>query len=78
MLQLYKGDRMEWSLKEEWCASVPRLSSSWWVCWGGWDPGTPGDSCYGTYRTLAAAATETEAKSEVRSFKNQMRVHYVF
>lgn len=35
----------------------PRLASSWWVWSGGWGPGTPGDSCYGTYRTLAAAAT---------------------
>lgn len=36
----------------------PRFFSSWWVWSGGWDPGTPGDSCYGTCRTLAAAATK--------------------
>lgn len=42
----------------------PRVFSSWWVWSGGWDPGTPGDSCYGTYRTLAAAATrDSETKS---------------
>lgn len=70
-----EGERVERNLKEELCASLPRLSSSWWVWWGGWDPGTPGDSCYGTYHTLAAAATATEAKSEIRSFKYRMRQH---
>lgn len=41
----------------EWCCTVPKLYSSWWVWWGSWDPGTPGDSYYGTYHILAAAAT---------------------
>lgn len=62
---------MEKSLEEEWSVSIPRLSSSWWVWWGSWDPGTLGDSCCGTYHTLVAAASVAEAKREIRSFQTK-------
>lgn len=53
---------------------IPRFSSSWWVWLGSWDPGTLGDSCCGTCRTLAAAAAGREVeKSEKMLFVYRVR-----
>lgn len=47
---------------------IPRFSSSWWVWLGSWDPGTLGDSCCGTCRTLAAAAAGREVEKVTRGY----------
>lgn len=53
---------------------IPRFSSSWWVWLGSWDPGTLGDSCCGTCRTLAAAAAGREVeKSDKMLFVYRVR-----
>lgn len=49
---LYHYDQLSQSSPKE---ILPKLSFSWWVLLGSLGPGTPGDSCFGTYCTPAAA-----------------------